>query len=70
MELKEAGGQLDDFDDDIEPQRPTFDEKYFLFNWNEEHPEIQIPDEIADDIDNDWVITQLQKEDVINEYLA
>ena len=70
MELKEAGGQLDDFDDDIEPQRPTFDEKYFLFNWNEEHPEIQIPDEIADDIDNDWIITQLQKEDVINEYLA
>jgi hypothetical protein len=27
-----------------------------LFNWNEEHQEIQIPDEIADDIDNDWVI--------------
>jgi hypothetical protein len=31
MELKEAGGQMDDFDDDIEPQRPTFDEKFYLF---------------------------------------
>ena len=57
MERKEAGGQMDDFDDDIEPQRPTFDEKFYLFNWNDEHPEIQIPDEIKDDIDSDWVIT-------------
>jgi hypothetical protein len=59
VEIKASGGTMEDMDDDIEVIRPTFDEKFFLFNWNEEHPEIIIPEEVKDDIDNDWVITFL-----------
>lgn len=69
LELKASGEQMEEFDEDIEPQRPTFDEKFYLFNWNEEHPEIIIPEQIQDDIDNDWIVSQNQKEDVINDYL-
>lgn len=47
-----------------------FDEKYFLFQFDEDSPEVIIPDEIKDDVDNDWIIPQDQKETIIEEYLA
>lgn len=47
-----------------------FDDKYFLFQWDEDQPEIIIPDEVKDDVDNDWVIPQDQKEHAIEEYLT
>ena len=47
------------------PARPVFDDKFFLYNWDEEHPAITIPPEVIDDIDNDWVLTEEQKEEHI-----
>ena len=38
--------------------------------WDEDHPDIDIPPEIQDDIDNDWVIPVDKKEDLIHDYLA
>jgi hypothetical protein len=31
-----------------------FDENFFLFNFEENNPQIVIPEEVIDDIDNDW----------------
>jgi regulator of protease activity HflC (stomatin/prohibitin superfamily) len=35
-------------------ERPEFDEAEFLKTFNEANPEIVIPDEVEDDIDNDY----------------
>ena len=48
----------------------SLDEKYFLFQFDEDNPAIVIPDEVHDDMDNDWVIEADQKEATIEEYLA
>mmetsp|Transcript_14809 Transcript_14809/g.10708 ORF Transcript_14809/g.10708 Transcript_14809/m.10708 type:complete len:176 (-) Transcript_14809:30-557(-) len=37
-------------------EKPKFDEEEFLRKWDEENAEIVIPDEIVDDIDNDYDI--------------
>lgn len=41
-----------------------------MYNYDQEHPEIEIPEFVQDDIDLDWIITEEQKEDIINDYLA
>lgn len=48
---------------------PQFDEKYFLFGFDEEHPEVEIPAEVPDDVDNDWDLPQERKEDEIQAYV-
>ena len=45
-----------------------FDEKYFLFNYDEEHPAIYIPDEVKDDVDNDWIISIEKKDELISHH--
>jgi len=50
--------------------KPVYDENYFFFNWDEEHPEIKIPDEVIDDVDNDWMVSAERKEDLVTEYMA
>jgi len=52
------------------PTKPVFDENFFFFNWDEEHPEVHIPDEIRDDLDNDWRLTQERKEELLTQYAA
>ena len=64
----EAGNPPELEEDEDEPIKPEFDEKYFFFNYDEEHPQILIPDPVIEDIDNDWVITPEQKDEFINEY--
>ena len=51
------------------PEVPVFDEKYFLFHYDEEHPETLIPGEVAEDKDHDWFIPENQIEEVIEIYL-
>jgi len=58
--------ELEDGED--EPQMPKFDEDFFDHNWNEDHPEIIIPPEVVEDVDNDWVIPPEKKEDMVVEY--
>jgi hypothetical protein len=45
-------------DDDEIPKEPFFDQKYFLFTWDEEHPPIEIPPHVIEDKDNDWSILE------------
>ena len=45
-----------------------YDEKYFLYNYDDEHPEIVIPPNVTDDVDNDWLITASRKDDLLTEY--
>jgi hypothetical protein len=47
---------------------PVYDEKYFLYNFDEEHPETVIPQEVIDDVDNDWIITATRKDELLTEY--
>ena len=35
-------------------QRPQFDEHVFLKKWDEDNPEIHVPPEVIDDVDNDY----------------
>ena len=37
-----------------EKVRPKFDEEKFLKGWDETNQEIHVPDEVIDDIDNDY----------------
>jgi hypothetical protein len=53
----DEGNQPELDDGEEPPTKPVHDENYFFFNWDEEHPEIQIPDEVVDDVDDDWLIT-------------
>jgi hypothetical protein len=50
------------------PIYPPFDDKFFLFGYDEEHPHVEIPKEVTDDIDNDYMLIVEQKEKEIGEY--
>ena len=52
------------------PTLKEFNDRYFLFNWDEENPQIVIPDEVKDDIDNDWKLTPELKTELIDEFIA
>ena len=66
---KDAGEEFELEEGEEEPEEPIFDDKYFLYHFDEEHPEIAIPPEVVDDIDNDWVIEPEKRDEVINEYV-
>lgn len=53
-----------------EPVKPVFDMKFFEFNFEAETPPVVIPDEVVDDIDNDWKIVPEDRDAVIEKYLA
>jgi hypothetical protein len=47
---------------------PVFDPRETLEKFDEENPDIEIPSEIVDDIDNDWVLDETEAEVVIAAY--
>jgi hypothetical protein len=64
-------GLTPDLDGEDPPIKPVFDEKYFHYSWADEHPLIEIPPLVEDDIDNDWIIPSVQKkEELINEHVT
>jgi len=65
MAAVEAGNPpaLDEGEDP--PQLKEFNERYFLFNWDEENEKVEIPNEVVDDVDNDWVLTKELKDEMI-----
>ena len=65
----EAGEPPQLEDGEEAPTKPIFDENFFFFNWDEEHPEVEIPAEVTDDKDHDWVITQEKKDDLVEQYI-
>lgn len=63
-------GNPPDLEDGEEPPtKPVYDENYFFFQWDEDHPEVIIPDEVIDDVDDDWLITADRKESMVNDYV-
>lgn len=70
LECQEKGEEFELGEDETMPTKEClFDEKYFMFQYDEDQPEIHIPDEVHDDIDNDWVVAQDAKDQVIEDYL-
>lgn len=45
-----------------------FNEEEYLEKFDEEFPDIFIPDEVVDDIDNDWVFTEEEEAEAIDKY--
>lgn len=71
LAAKEAGEEYELEEGETMPSKEClFDEKYFMFQYDEDQPEIIIPDEVIDDIDNDWIIKQEEKDEVIENFLA
>lgn len=57
LAAQEAGEEYELEDGETLPTKDClFDEKYFMFQYDEDQPEIIIPNEVHDDVDNDWVI--------------
>ena len=52
------------------PERPVFNEQEHLTRWDEENLVIVIPEEVVDDIDNDWELTEEDEEAMIQTYQA
>jgi len=52
------------------PVLPVFNEEEYLEKFDEEFPDIFIPDEVIDDIDNDWVFTEEEEAEAIEKYWA
>lgn len=50
------------------PVLPVFDPSETIQKFDEENPEIEIPNEIVDEIDNDWVLDEGETEAVIATY--
>jgi hypothetical protein len=40
-----------------------------MVKWNEEFPEIIVPDEVVDDIDNDWELGEEEEDNLIRAWL-
>jgi hypothetical protein len=47
------------------PEMPIFNIEDFLVKWNEDNPEIIIPNEVIDDLDNDWILSEEEEEHLI-----
>ena len=65
-----ASEEPPDLDGEDPPEKPVFDEKFFLYGWDEEHPAIIIPAEVVDDIDNDFIIPPDKKDEMIEQFAA
>jgi len=49
---------------------PEFVAEEYLEKFDEDNPEIYIPDEVVDDIDNDWPMTEDEEAELIAQYWA
>lgn len=50
------------------PVMPEFNHEEFLQKWEEDNPIVIIPDEIMDEFDRDWVLTEEEEEELIKQY--
>ena len=51
------------------PVVPEFNREEFLKKWLEENPVIEIPSDEAEVKDTDWVLTEEQEQEIINNFL-
>lgn len=52
------------------PPVPVFDREEFLKKWLEENPVIEIPNEVSPQIDNDWILTEEEEQNLLNAYMS
>ena len=68
---EEAASENEDEGEQEEPPTmPEFDEAEAGEKFDEENPEVEIPEEIVDDINNDWVLEPDEREALIAKYFA
>lgn len=51
------------------PQCPPYDEKDWENKFDAETADIEIPEPIADEVDNDWVLTSEEADALIDKYI-
>ena len=67
----EAASEGEDGEEQEEPPTlPEFNETEACERFDEENPEVEIPDEIVDDVNNDWVLTEEENDALIAKYFA
>jgi hypothetical protein len=49
---------------------PVFNKEAFLANWLNSNPQILIPEEPIEEVDNDWIMTQSEHDYNVNTYLG
>jgi hypothetical protein len=49
---------------------PEFNREEMEERFDEEFPEIEIPEEVEDEVDNDWVLAEDEWETLLNNYTA
>lgn len=52
------------------PVMPVFDLEEHMRQWEEQNTVVEIPEEIIDDVDNDWILEQEEVDALVKEYLA
>ena len=67
---EQASENEDDAEQEEPPTLPEFDEAEAGEKFDEENPEVEIPDQIIDDINNDWVLDEAETEALIAKYFA
>ena len=68
---EEAASEGEEGEEQEEPPTlPEFNESEAAERFDDENPEVEIPDEIVDDINNDWVLTEEENEALIAKYFA
>ena len=65
-----ASENEDEAEQEEPPTLPEFDEVEAGEKFDEENPEVEIPDEIVDDINNDWILDDAEKDALIAKYFA
>jgi hypothetical protein len=60
--LEDAKEEKEGEEDAKSMEQPEFDEEEFNIKFDTENPPIKIPDEIEDDVDNDYDIIEEQEE--------
>lgn len=71
---QEYGEEEDDEDEEAEnkepPTMPEFNQQEMEDKFDDEFNEIEIPGEVVDEIDNDWVLPEEEWDTLINNYNA
>lgn len=52
------------------PVMPVFNKQEFTAKWLSDNPQIEIPEPIVDDVDNDWILSQSETDYHINSYFG
>ncbi len=72
--MNDEYGEEEDEDEEKEkkpkekPVMPVFNLEEFLQKWDEDNPPLMVPDEILDEHDRDWVLTEEEEEQLLQQY--